>query len=956
MTLRSLVVIANLCLAAMACADAPTDRVSVSLGEFSSLYDGRARWTHAARFEEAVARSKGAPLSRAPLHLRRISSDGKIRFFYRSRLRSNGDAPVGVQVEVFRQQSERGGEWERIWSSKTELAEEGASEGDEVSPIFTVPVGFGAAPVAAFRVIAKSYAGNQDTQPVEATFSLAFPSRFYVPLSEQVALEPSAIWMDANVSRSLYEQLRQSLQQFRENRAAPRANERPTLIGPAFSPDTVQASASLVERLRDVAAPGAPQRTNTLGDVGGSLASLKNYLRVAAVAAPRTATADNAAMQVFNRKYLEALTAVDALTGDDDGSLSELANATRPYFVAAVGGNVSTDYAPLQKQLWAVIGNVARVQQALSIIGDYALPVTENRVLVVKPARANFAPAASAFGDFFLRVVAHLAVLTAFYERMDTRAQGDDLAACAMPPSPEQLVITVGNNRPNDAGLHRLSADVQQVFSVTADGQPMPNTDVSLNRVTVRGENLDAPEPIQRRTDARGRVAFTPEVGGYWMQAEKEGYISALLVFEALPTPTAQRPPDAPRALPDLIVTNIQTNGNPAFLLVRQPTWLFARVANVGRGDAQGPIDVVFEAKRGTSPLDPFEMIGVATVPRTYRIVGMRSGTLDRLTVRTDWVPPAPGDYTLRVTVNPNRDGHVEPLEESDFRNNSYAIVVRVGGANFTSALPNTFSLAVTQIVIVPAQTSLSLAQPVTLAVRVRNVGGIAIPCSNLCLRLSAAGALVTEHLLPCWTVNGFERNYLAPGEEALITGLRWTPTVVGHVPLVAEIVPLNALVGVTFANRSYTTYCDVLQPSIILQPRLQRPNPFNPLPQRDVDLAISSADIVLRPAEPRPGESVRVTVTIPNRAETDIASIIVRASISSAGSSQTAVQFVRLIRRGGAASITLTLLAPHQVGRYTVFVEVSLRNGIDLNRTNNTASLDFRVRPAGEEKARSEP
>ncbi len=1056
----------SLCLSPTSFADAPQDRVSVPLGEFTSLYESKTKWTHEARFEEAMARASGTPLARAPLHLIRISSDGKVRFFYRSRLRSNGEETVGVQVEVFRQQSEAKGEWERVWSSKAELADKGTSEGDEISPILTVPVGFGAAPVATFRVVAKCYAGDRETQPVEAMFSVAFPSRFYVPFTDQLALEPGALWLDTNVSRHLYTQLRQSLEQFREKRFAPKDNERPIVYGPGFSPDTVQVSAGIVERLRDVAAPGTQQRTSALGNVGGSLASLKNYLRAAAVVAPRVNAADLDSMQVFNRKYLDAITAVNALIGDGDGSLQRLAEVTRSYFVAAVGGNASMDYAPLQKQLWAVIGNVATVQQTLSAIGDYAPPVNENGTLVVKPMHVNFAPAASAFGDFFLRVNAHLAALTAFYERMDTRAQGAELTTYKMPPSPEQLAITVGNSRPNDAGLHKISANVNQTFTVTADGQPVPDADVSFYHVTVRDGKLDAPEPEQQKTDARGRVTLTPETGGYWVQAEKDGYVSALFVFEAHPTTQAQRPPEPPpAALPDLVVLDVQTNSTRGYLSAQQPSWLFARVANAGRGEAHGPIYVVFEGKRGTNAFDRFEVIGIAAVPRTSRIAGaMANGQhFDSTTVRTDWVPPAPGDYTLRVTVNPNVEGGFEPIEEADFRNNSRTIVVRVGGTAVNGTSPGTVSLAVTEITVVPAVTALTVLQPATLAVRVRNVGAIPVPCSNLSLRLLAGGIIVTEYALPYWVVNGFERNYLAPGEEALITGLTWTPAVIGRIPLVAEIITLGGWTGYTFIARPYTIYCDVVRDPITVRPqpmlgladlsisradidvhpdnptvddqlsflftvrnlgdqpisgrarltilgdrgrehyrvfsfgtldarssdrlkiafgvlpagdyevsivlesfprvvertlsnngatvkfrvyeRGQRPDPKDPPKQRDVDLAISPANIAIDPAEPRASEFFRVVATVHNNGDGDANNVIVKATVSGSSLTQTALQSVRLIRGGDTANVTLTFPAPNKPGRYTVRVEANLQDGSDRNKGNNDASREFRVR-----------
>jgi hypothetical protein len=1057
---------ASLCLSPTSFADAPPDRVSVPLGEFTSLYDSKNKWTHEARLEEAIARSSGTPLARAPLHLIRIASDGKIRFFYRSRLRSNGEETVGVQVEVFRQQSEANGEWERLWSSQAELADKGTSEGDEISPILTIPVGFGAAPVATFRVVAKSYAGDRETQPIEAMFSVSFPSRFYVPFTDQLALEPGALWLDANVSRHLYTQLRQSLEQFREKRFAPKENERPVIYGPGFSPETVQVSAGIVERLRDVAAPGAPQRTSALGNVGGSLASLKNYLRAAAVVAPRVSAADLEAMQVFNRKYPEAITAVNALLGDGDGSLQRLADTTRPYFVAAVGGNASMDYAPLQKQLWAVIGNVATIQQALSAIGDYAPPVNENGALVVKPAHVNFAPAASAFGDFFLRVNAHLAVLTAFYERMDTRAQGAELMAYQMPPSPGQLVITVGNSRPNDAGLHKLAANVNQTFTVTADGQPVPDAEVSFYHVTLRDGKWDAPEPERQKTDERGRVTLTPEVGGYWVQAEKDGYLPALFVFEAYPTPQAPRPPEPPpAALPDLVVTDVQTNSARGYLSARQPSWLFARVANIGRGEAQGPIYVVFEGKRGTNAFDRFEVIGIAAVPRTSRLAGARANGqyFDSTTVRTDWVPPAPGDYTLRVTVNPNVEGGFEPIEEADFRNNSRTLVVRVGGAAVTDVVPGTVSLAVTDITVVPAVTALTVWQPATLTVRVRNIGAIPVPCSHLGLRLLAGGVIVAEYPLPSWIVNGFDRNYLAPGEEAIITGLTWTPAIIGRIPLVAEIVTLGGWTGYTLVARPYTIYCEVVRGPVVVVPqpalemadlsiaradidvhpdnptvddqlsflftvrnlggqpvsgrarvtvlgdrgrefsrtmafgtlaarsadrlkavfgvlpagdyevsivlesfprvvertlsnnmatlkfrvyeRGQRPDPTAPPKQRDVDLTISPADIAIDPPEPRAREFFRVIVTLHNNGDGDAHNVIVKATLSGSGLTQTALQSVRLLRGGDTANVTLTFPAPDKPGRYTVRVEVSLPDGSDRHKGNNDASRDFRVR-----------
>ncbi|MCS6860659.1 MAG: hypothetical protein NZT92_10115 [Abditibacteriales bacterium] len=1065
---------ASVCLAPTGFADAPQDRVSVPLGEFTSFYESK--WTHTVRFEEAIARAAGTPLARAPLHFIRIASDGKIRFFYRSRLRSNGEATVGVQVEVFRQQSEAKGEWERVWSSKAELADKGTSEGDEISPILTVPVGFGAAPVATFRVVATCYAGDRATQPTEATFSVAFPSRFYVPFTDQIALEPGALWLDAHVSRHLYTQLRQSLEQFREKRFAPKDSERPIVYGPGFSPEVVQVSAAIVERLRDVAVPGTPQRTSALGNVSGSLASLQHYLRAAAVVAPRVSAADLNAMQVFNRKYLDAITAVNALLGDGDGSLQRLAETTRPYFVAAVGGTASMDYAPLQQQLWAVIGNVALVQQALRAMGDYAPPVNENGTLVLKPARVNFAPAASAFGDFFLRVNAHLAALVAFYERMDTHAQGAELAAYKMPPSPEQLVLTVGNSRPNDAGLHKLAANVHQTFTVTADGQPVPDADVSFYRVTVRDGEPDAPEPERLQTDKRGRVTFAPAVGGYYVQAEKDDYISALFVFEAHPTPQAQRPPEPPPALPDLVVTDVQTNSAVGYLVAQQPAWLFARVANIGRGDAQGPIYVMFEGKRGTNAFDRFEVIGIAAVPRSSRIAGATGNGqhFDSTTVRTDWVPPAPGDYTLRVTVNPSippfarggeggGEGGFEPIAEADFRNNSRTVVVRVGGAAVSSPAPGMVSLAVTEIMIVPAMTTLTVLQPVTIAVRVRNIGAMPVPCHNLGLRLLAGGVIVTEYALPCWVVNGFERNYLAPGEEALITGLTWTPAVIGRIPLVAEIITLGGWTGYTFLARPYTIYCEVVRGPVIVRPRSgweladlsiaradidvqpmnpttddsiaflftvrnlggqpvsgrarvtvlgdrgrehrrvlsfgtleafavdrlrvpfgllpagdyevnialesfprvvertlsnnvatlkfrvyergQRPDPKSPPPQRDVDLALSPDDLTIDPAEPRANEPFRVIATIRNKGDDDAHNLIVKATISGSGLTQTALQFVHLIRGGDTARVTLHFPALRQPGRYTVRVEVNLPSGNDPNKGNNDARREFRVR-----------
>ncbi len=335
-------------------------------------------------------------------------------------------------------------------------------------------------------------------------------------------------------------------------------------------------------------------------------------------------------------------------------------------------------------------------------------------------------------------------------------------------------------------------------------------------------------------------------------------------------------------------------------VIVRNPVYLGSdasftiKLRNAGTQDSP-PFKVRYTITDGTNALE--------TVARTLQLASGVTANED-----FNWRTTAAGNLSLKVEIDP--DG---VLSESDRSNNAAVLPFQVNAANG----PN-LALSFKELAVQPAQVLEGL--PVMLSQTVRNTGVAA--ASNVEVAFydgePAGGRMIG-------TVQSIAS--LAPGEAATV-GVQWArfPDAAEHL-IFAVVDPFSKLSEMTRDDNSAF---------VIISPA--------GLP----DLAVSSADLQMSPAAPRPGEAIDLAVKVGNlgkQAARDIAVRLYNGEPGQGGRVIGADQKIATLAGGDSQVLHFAVPASTGSAGLNFVVVIDPEQRIDeKSRDNNIARLDATV------------